>query len=255
MSSEEGWHSHREPDASTRRFADGASFVSWRDELRAALEVTVFQDGTVYLACPRIVSERGRRLVVPDTALMCHDMDEAKDAVDLILDRLRAEAAVPPGSGEQLSGDDSERADAEPVTGGLAGILARLECEPPVDGDALAELVRHVSRTYATALPDDYIAFLRSANGADGTLEKGAPVLFWKAELLAQVNADFDTEHRMPGLLVIGSDTGDYVYGIDLRADAPADRYVETEDVSMAWDYVLWRGPSLRDLFEYVDRP
>jgi hypothetical protein len=88
------WHWQREPEPSTRRFAAEAAFGPVDDALRTALEVTVFPDGTVYLACSRIVPESGKRLIVPDTALMCQDIDEAKDAVDLILDRLASEAVV-----------------------------------------------------------------------------------------------------------------------------------------------------------------
>lgn len=86
------WHSNREPEDSTRRFADGAAFERTMEGPRAALEVTVFEDGTVYLVSSKIVPQRGERLIVMDTALMCQDVNEAKDAVDLILDRLESEA-------------------------------------------------------------------------------------------------------------------------------------------------------------------
>ena len=36
----------------------------------------------------RPVVEQGKRLIVPDTALMCADVEEAKDVVDAILARL-----------------------------------------------------------------------------------------------------------------------------------------------------------------------
>ena len=58
----------------------------------------------------------------------------------------------------------------------------------------------------------------------------------------------------MPGLLVIGSDAGDLVYGIDLRQDAPRERYIETEDASMAWDYILWQGRTVLDLLQHLNR-
>jgi hypothetical protein len=135
----------------------------------------------------------------------------------------------------------------------LERIVGVLECEPPVSDDALQELVTHVSATYDSSLPHDYVAFLRIADGADGDLESGAPILFWKAELLAQVNEEYESAEQMPGLLVIGSDAGDLVYGIDLRKDAPSERYVETEDVSMAWDYILWRGRTLLELLRHVN--
>src|SRR5262245_11241591 len=112
-----------------------------------------------------------------------------------------------------------------------ARIVAGLEREPPVSDEELATLVAHVESNYEARLPDDYVAFLRTANGADGDLENGAPIVLWAAELLPEINADNETERWMPGCLVIGSDAGDLLYGIDLRADAPPERYVVTEDV------------------------
>ena len=57
----------------------------------------------------------------------------------------------------------------------------------------------------------------------------------------------------MPGMFIIGSDAGDALYGIDLRSDAPPERYVETFDV-MEWEYVMWRGRSFLDLLLYLGR-
>jgi hypothetical protein len=124
---------------------------------------------------------------------------------------------------------------------------------PPATDDELEHLVSHVSATYGASLPEDYLAFLRTANGADGDLSNGAPVVFWKAELLPRINEDAETEQWMPGMFIIGSDAGDALYGIDLRSDAPPERYVETFDV-MEWEYVMWRGRSFLDLLLYLGR-
>ena len=136
----------------------------------------------------------------------------------------------------------------------IVRILAPLSLDPPATDNVIEQLVRHVSTTYAASLPEDYLAFLRTANGADGDLENGAPVVFWKAELLPQISEDAETARWMPGMFIIGSDAGDALYGIDLREDAPPERYVETFDV-MEWDYVLWRGRSFLDLLLYLGRP
>ncbi len=69
------------------------------------------------------------------------------------------------------------------------------------------------------------------------------------------MNADSETEQWMPGLLMIGSDAGDSVYGIDLRKDASGERFIETEDVGMSWDYVFWRGRTILDLLNHLNRP
>ncbi len=116
------------------------------------------------------------------------------------------------------------------------------------------ELVSYVSKAYGARLPEDYVAFLRTTNGADGDLENGAPVVFWKAELLPQVNEESETDRWMSGMFIIGSDAGDALYGIDLRKEAPPGHYVETFDV-MEWDYVMWRGRSFVELLLYLGRP
>ena len=54
-------------------------------------------------------------------------------------------------------------------------------------------------------------------------------------------------------MFIIGSDAGDAHYGIDLREDAPPERYVETFD-ALEWDYVMWRGRTFLDLLLYVGR-
>ena len=41
---------------------------------------------------------------------------------------------------------------------------------------------------------------------------------------------------------------------LDLREDAPDERYLETDDVGMDWDYVFWRGASLLDLLRHLSR-
>lgn len=136
----------------------------------------------------------------------------------------------------------------------LATLLEPLDRGEPVSEETLRALIEHVERTYATPLPKDYVAFLRAANGADGNLPGGHPVVLWEAEALVEINEDFETDEHMPGFFVIGSDTGDFPFGIDLRAGAPAERYVETEDASLDWDYVLWRGGSFLELLRYLDR-
>jgi hypothetical protein len=136
----------------------------------------------------------------------------------------------------------------------LARILAQLDLDGPVTDEALEQLLSYVSATYGTALPDDYLAFLRRSDGADGELENGAPVVFWKAEGLPRINEDSETEQWAPGMFIIGSDAGDALYGIDLRDDAPPERYVEMFDAP-DWDDVLWRGRSFLDLLRHLGRP
>jgi hypothetical protein len=143
----------------------------------------------------------------------------------------------------------SERASID-----VNGVLAGLERDPPISEDALATLIEHVERTYVTSLPDDYIDFLQTANGADGHLANGIPIALWSAELLPEANL-LEGSPWLPGCLLIGSDTGDTVYGIDMRLDAPAERYLESEDVGLDWDYIFWRGRTFSSLLGHLSAP
>jgi SMI1 / KNR4 family (SUKH-1) len=149
---------------------------------------------------------------------------------------------------------DLQSREPEPEQSETARLLAGLDVGPPVAEAALARLVAHVSARYEVPLPEDYVAFLRTANGADGTFEGGGPIVLFMAEVLPQVNADNEEEQFMPGCFVIGTDAGDATYGIDLRTDAPRERYVETFDF-MDWDYVMWRGDSLLEVLRYASSP
>ena len=257
-------HSDHEPDKTERRFVERATFTETMDVLQAAIEVEVHREGVVRVVSSSIVPSKGKREIWQQSALMFHSIDEAMDAVDMILKRLDEEARHGPRGTSTVAAGMAEvaggRGEAEPQrplpedeSAQLARILGELDLEPPASPETISQLVRHISATYETSLPEDYLAFLQMANGADGELANGVPVSFWKAELLAQVNEEMKTEEWMPGCFVIGSDTGDTIYGIDLRKDGPPERYLETED-AMDWDYVFWRGGTFLDLLLYVGR-
>ena len=88
-------HWHREPADSTRRFAERAVFTPTDGGgLRAAIEVIASPGGHVRVVSSRISGKpRNRTIVQAEEPLMFNDIDEAKDAVDLILDRLAEESA------------------------------------------------------------------------------------------------------------------------------------------------------------------
>ncbi|HWC30544.1 MAG TPA: SMI1/KNR4 family protein [Dehalococcoidia bacterium] len=137
----------------------------------------------------------------------------------------------------------------------IARLIEPLDRGAPITDEALQTLSRYVADMYGRALPEDYVAFLRLADGADGALAGGNAIVLWEAGELPGVQRDLETDEHMPGFFVIGSDSGDYLYGIDLRKDAPAGQYLETEDAAMDWDYILWHGESFLELLRYADRP
>jgi hypothetical protein len=90
-----GGHWHREPASSSRTFAAAAPFVRTKKGLQAAVEVIAYPAGHVQVVASRISGAPGKRTIVQaGELLMFNNMEEAKDAVDLILDRLAAGAAA-----------------------------------------------------------------------------------------------------------------------------------------------------------------
>ena len=87
--SREQQHWHRAPAESTRQFAESAVFSSTGKGIRAVLEITAYPAGHVEVASSEVSGSPRKRTIKRATyPLMFNDMDEAKDAVDLILDRL-----------------------------------------------------------------------------------------------------------------------------------------------------------------------
>lgn len=252
-------HSDHEPDKAELRFVERATFTERMEVLEAAIEVEVDHEGVVRVVSSSIVPNTGKREIWQQSALMFHSIDEAMDAVDMILRRLDEEARLGPRESssrlaetaevpfERGQGGSAVQAEPEDESAQLARILAGLDLEPPASSESIRQLMSHISSTYETGLPEDYLEFLQTANGADGELASGAPVVFWKAELLAQVNHEANIGEWMPGCFVIGSDAGDTLYGIDLRTDAPPERYLETDDVGMDWNSIFWRGNTFLD--------
>jgi hypothetical protein len=86
-------HWHREPADSTRQLAAAAPFVRTPKGLQTAIEVIAYPDGHAQVATSVISGSPGKRSIVQaGDPLMFNDIEEAKDAVDLILDRLGGEA-------------------------------------------------------------------------------------------------------------------------------------------------------------------
>jgi SMI1 / KNR4 family (SUKH-1) len=86
----------------------------------------------------------------------------------------------------------------------------------PASEQILASLVAGVS----APLPDDYMAFLRRANGGEGFIGDRY-VQLWKAEELVEMNRAYQTAELFPNLFFIGSDGGGEAYAFALsRTDA-----------------------------------
>ena len=87
------WHYDREPVDSTRALVQAAAFTPTPKGLQIAIEVIAYPAGHAQVATSRISGTTGKRTIVQTDSLPFRNIEEAKDAVDLILDRLSGEAA------------------------------------------------------------------------------------------------------------------------------------------------------------------
>jgi hypothetical protein len=87
-------HWHRDPAPATVEFADGAVFTPTPKGLKAVIEVTAYPAGHVAVSRSQVSGQpRSRTITQVGEPLMFNDADEAKDGIDLIVDRLAEEAA------------------------------------------------------------------------------------------------------------------------------------------------------------------
>lgn len=63
-------------------------------------------------------------------------------------------------------------------------------------------------------LPEQYIEFMRKHNGGEGDIGETWFVLF-PLEELQEINDDYEIEEFLPGHIIIGSNGGGELYGID----------------------------------------
>jgi hypothetical protein len=86
-------HFHIAPVPSTVTLVEQAPIDKVRTGYRAVVEITGYGDGQMSLVTSRIEGRAGSRRIVQAGNLMCRHGNEAKDALDLLVDRVSAVAA------------------------------------------------------------------------------------------------------------------------------------------------------------------
>ena len=86
-------HYHRPPVASTRKLTAEASLQKLQTGTRAVVEIVGCPDGQMRLVASEISGPARSRRITQGLFLMFIDADEAKDALDALVDRV-AEAAA-----------------------------------------------------------------------------------------------------------------------------------------------------------------
>ncbi len=86
-------HWHKEPAPSTPEFVADVPLMQTPKGLKAVIEITAYARGTkVAVATSVVEGPNHNRTIRQRGSLMFNDLDEAKDAIDAIVDHLESEA-------------------------------------------------------------------------------------------------------------------------------------------------------------------
>jgi hypothetical protein len=85
-------HFRRPPVSSTKRFVADAPLERLETGTRTVVEIVGYPDGHVRLVASMVEGPRNARRIVQGPFLMFLDSNEAKDALDAIVDRVDAAA-------------------------------------------------------------------------------------------------------------------------------------------------------------------
>lgn len=131
-------------------------------------------------------------------------------------------------------------------------LLNPSELEAPAPEAAIDAIQAYVKERWDADLPPDYCELLRLTDGFNGTVAGRGYLVLWSSALIVSYNEDYEAPKWMPGFLMVGTNGGNAVYGIDVRSrDGEVLPYVETDFVPMGWNNVFWRGPSLAALMRH----
>jgi hypothetical protein len=89
-------HFHIEPVRSTRELVAAAPLAPKGKALQLAIELLGYRDGQMQVAVSRITGTTRRRSITQAKSLMFRSVEEVKDALDELADRLAVEAAALP---------------------------------------------------------------------------------------------------------------------------------------------------------------
>lgn len=101
-------------------------------------------------------------------------------------------------------------------------------------------------------LPDDYVEFLRFANGGEGFVADLAYLILWRVEDLVRNNEGYRVKEYVPGLFIFGSDGGGEAYGFDTRSAEW--RIVTVPFVGMDWSMARSMGDSFHAFIQNLSQ-
>lgn len=124
-------------------------------------------------------------------------------------------------------------------------LLATLAQRPP----ASERVITDVATKAGFDLPEDYVAFMRRSDGAEGPLP-GTYLALWPLESLPERNEMYAVDEFAPGLFIFGSDGGDTAYAFVRRSDETV--IVEVPFIGMSSESVRPLGSSFHDFIKAI---
>jgi ABC-type amino acid transport substrate-binding protein len=110
-----------------------------------------------------------------------------------------------------------------------------------VRGWASSHDIAALAASVGRQLPDDYVDFVQTADGAEGWVG-GDYVALWQIHEIVATNDDLEVATYAPGLLLIGTDGGGEAFAFDL--DTPTLPVVMVPIVGLSRDLMRYVGES-----------
>lgn len=91
--------------------------------------------------------------------------------------------------------------------------LSEFEANPPATSDVIESAQESLGKIF----PDDYVKFMREANGGEGSVGGDSFLMLWKLDELDDFNRDYEVADYCEGILLFGSSGGGEAFGFDTR--------------------------------------
>jgi SMI1 / KNR4 family (SUKH-1) len=99
---------------------------------------------------------------------------------------------------------------------------------------AAESAIEDVQAELGRTLPADYLAVMRAHNGGEGWVGDGAYLRLWPVEELVETNRTLEASSLVPGVILIGSDGADGLYGVVVDQDS--EMFMEFPAVGLSSD-------------------
>ena len=107
----------------------------------------------------------------------------------------------------------------------------------------IGEMIEKINEV---VLPKDYVEFMKKHNGGEGDIGETWLILY-PLEELQEINDDYEIEEFLPGHIIIGSNGGGELYGIDINGN------FFNVPVIMEEDYVTLLGTEIELLPDKIN--